>query len=194
MGLNAASVHVRAGSGPNAQRTVAAAIRRTLEADGYDEARKARGADRTVILHPAASGDWITIFDSNTSENDAFAARLSRETGAETVCSSIQQSDAMRLALFRAGRAVDILASQGPRGVGRPELWIPLLEAGATAEQLREALERPSIFAEDKLVALAGLLGLNRDLCLAHVEELLGGPGRPVGSRLHFRRRQLATA
>jgi len=55
-------------------------------------------------------------------------------------------------------------------------------------EQFRGVLDRPTVFAEDKLVALAGLLGLNRDLCLAHVEELLDAPGRPVGLRIHFRR------
>ena len=193
MGLNAASVHIRIG-GPNVNRTVADAIRRTLLADGYDEIGAPQTADRTVILHPAASAHWLTIFDSDASETDAFAAHLSRESGAEIVCSSIQQSDAMRLALFREGRPVDILASQGPRSVGRPELWASLLVVDATPDQLRDAMDRPTIFAEDKLVAVAGLLGLNRDLCLAHVDELLEAPGRPVGARLYFRRRQLATA
>jgi hypothetical protein len=193
MGLNAASLHIRVG-GPNAQRTAADAIRRTLLAEEYDETNAALSADRVLILHPAGSGDWLTIFDSDSSESDAFAARLSRESGADIICSSIQQSDAMRLALFRAGRSVDILASQGPRGVGRPDLWASLLARDATPEQLRDAMGRPAIFAEDKLVAVAGLLGLNRDLCLAHVEELLEAPGRPVGVRLYFRRRHLATA
>jgi hypothetical protein len=69
-----------------------------------------------------------------------------------------------------------------------------LLAPEATAEQLHSAFARSVIFAEDKLVALAGLLGLNRDLCLAHVDELLDAPGRPVGQRLHFRRQELAMA
>ncbi|MCB1019839.1 MAG: hypothetical protein H6509_06055 [Bryobacterales bacterium] len=194
MGLNAASLHVRIGSGPVAQRRLGAVIRRALATNGYCEARSERAAERTLILHPASSGEWTTVFDSEWMELDAFAARISREAEVETVTSSIRQSDAMRLALFRNGLPVDILASQGPRSVGRPELWGPLLEPGASAVELREALERPAIFAEDKLVALARLLGLNRDLCLADVEDLLDAPGRPIRPRLCFRRLQMATA
>ncbi|MEZ5364790.1 MAG: hypothetical protein R2748_21245 [Bryobacterales bacterium] len=194
MGLNAASIHVRIGSSADAQRRLGLAIHRVLELDQYCEASGARDAERTLILHPASSGEWTTVFDSEWMELDSFAARLSREAGVETVSSSIQQSDAMRLALFRDGLPVDILASQGPRCVGRPELWSPLLEPGASVVELQEALERPAIFAEDKLVALARLLGLNRDLCLADVEDLLDAPGRPIGPRLCFRRVELATA
>ena len=188
MGLNAASVHVRAGSGPDAQRRVAVAVRRALAADGYREVEDARDADRTVILHPSSSGAWTTLFDSAPAELDQLAAALSRETGQEAVCSSIEQSDAMRLALYRLGAAVGALTARGPNGAGQPDEWIPLLTPDANADQLRGALERPAIFAEDKLVALAGLLGLNRDLCLAHAEELLDAPGRPVGIHIHFRR------
>jgi hypothetical protein len=194
MGLSAACVHLRVGSGPEEHRAVAAAIRRCLTAADYTETSHSRAADRTLILHPASSGAWLTVFDSEWAFLDDLALRLSHEAGAEALCSSIEQSDAMRLALFRAGRHVDALASQGPKVSGRPELWAPLLESGSAAEQLRAILERPVIFAEDKLVALARLLGLNRDLCLAHVDELLDAPGRPVGQRLHFRCKALATA
>jgi hypothetical protein len=187
MGLNAASVHIRVGSGPGAQHRVAGAVRRVLTADGFREVEQADEQDRTVILHPSTSGDWLTVFDS-AAELDALAAALSRETGSEAVCSSIEQSDAMRLALYRLGQAVDALTARGRQGGGQPRHWLPLLAAGATPEQFRGALERSTVFAEDKLVALAGLLGLNRDLCLAHVEELLDAPGRPVGLRIHFRR------
>ena len=194
MGLNAASVHIRVGKDSKAKLAAAQAIRRTLNGYGYDDADVPHGADRTLILHPASKREWLTVFDSEWSDSDAFAARLSRETGAETLTSSIRQSDAMRLALFRDGRVIDILASHGPRGVGRPELWFELLVDDATPRRLYDALERPFIFAEDRLAAVAGLFGLNRDLCLAHVDELLDAPGRPVGSRLYFRRRHLATA
>ena len=173
---------------------VAAAIRRCLGAADYAETSHARAADRTLILHPASSGAWVTVFDSELPFLEDLALRLSYEAGAEALCSSIEQSDAMRLALFRDGRHVDVLASQGPKVAGRPELWAPLLKSDSATKQLRAILERPVIFAEDKLVALAGLLGLNRGLCLAHVDELLDAPGRPVGQRLHFRRKALATA
>ncbi len=188
MGLNAASVHVRAGSGPDAQRRVAVGVRRALVASGYREVSTAREAHRTVILHPASRGPWLTLFDSETAELEALALAVSRETGLDTVSTSIEQSDAMRLALYRLGAAVGALTARGPDGVGQPDEWLPLLSSDATAEQFRGALERPTVFAEDKLVALAGLLGLNGDLCLAHAEELLDAPGRPVGLHLHFRR------
>jgi hypothetical protein len=190
MGLNAASIHLRVGSGPEAHRSVAAAISRVLCDAGYDEAPNGR-ADRTIILHPASSGSWLTIFDSETPELDHLAADLSRETGREAVCSSIEQSDAMRLALFGPEGFLGALDCQGRKTAGRVEIWTPLL-VSAGPEQFREAMERPAIFAEDKLVALAGLLGLNRDLCLAHVDELLDAPGRPVGLRLRFLRQTLA--
>jgi hypothetical protein len=194
MGLNAASVHLRVGSGPEAHRIVAAAIRRALQAAGYREQRNSRTADRTLILHPGSSGAWLTIFDSHTEALDDIAAQLSRESEADALCTSIVLSDHMRLAWFRMGRLVDALTSQGRRDGGLPESWGPVLSETATTDDLREALQRPAIFAEDKLVALAGLLGLNRDLCLAHVDELLDAPGRPVGLRLYFRRNGLAKA
>lgn len=188
MGLNAASVHVRVGTGPDAQQRVADALRRALFGAGYGEVVHAGDAERTVILHPALSGAWLTVFDSELDGLDALAAALSRESGFDVVCSSIEQSDAMRLALYRLGRAVDALTARGRKGAGEPAHWTPLLAADATAEQFHEALARHTIFAEDKLIALAGLLGLNRELCLAHVEELLDAPGRPVGLHLHFQR------
>ena len=194
MGLNAASVHVRIGDEPEDHRTVVSAIGRALFAAGYNEAPNARTADRTLIVHPASSGPWLTIFDSEIDGLDDIAAALSRETSADAICTSIEQSDAMRLAWFRLGLQIDALTAQGRKGDGSPELWTPLLASDATPELFRDALERHAIFAEDKLAALAGLLGLNRDLCLAHVEELLDAPGRPVGVRLHFRRQALATA
>jgi hypothetical protein len=194
MGLNAASVHARIGSGPEAHRNVASALRRAVPPAGYREQISALSADRTLILHPSSSGAWLTMFDSEIDALDDVAARLSRELEADVVATSIVQSDAMRLAWFRFGLLEDVLTSQGRKGGGRPERWSPLLGSAATTDELREALERPTIFAEDKLVVLAGLLGLNRDLCLAHVDELLDAPGRPVGLRLYFRRNGLATA
>ena len=194
MGLNAASVHLRVGSGPEAHRTVAAAVRRAISGAGYCEERNPRLAERTLILHPGSSGAWLTIFDSESGCLDEIAAKLSLETEADVLCTSIEQSDAMRLAWFRFGRLEDVLLSQGRKGAGHPEAWAALLPSEAAVEQLREALARPSIFAEDKLVALAGLLGLNADLCLAHIDELLDAPGRPVGRRLCFRRKALAMA
>ena len=188
MGLSAASVHVRAGSGPEAQERVAEVVRRVLGGAGYREVASAREADRIVILHPESTGAWLTLFDSEPDGLEPLAAAVSRETGLEAVCSWIEQSDSMRLALYRMGEPVDTLTAQGRKGSGRPAEWAGLLAGDAAFKRFRGILDRPTIFAEDKLIGLAGLLGLNRDLCLTHVEELLDAPGPPVGLRIHFQR------
>src|SRR6185369_137333 len=120
MGTTATTLHVlsaMAGVGSRLPDDIEKAYRKP----GYARPRKAGApAERRVILAPDASGDWLSIYDSDndridTGELKQLAVELTKKLGTCALLTSVYDSDSFDFVMFHMGKQVDAAVSD-PEG------------------------------------------------------------------------------
>jgi hypothetical protein len=145
----------------------------------------ADACDRTIVVR-AGEGDWISIYDESTEDQDtikldALAIALSVATDSTAVSILVHHSDVLLMGLFVNGKKVDEFnsnpmymegsvpsdmlptAEQVAGAAGHAECWKHVLIAGATPEQLAQVWRQKQRDAEDQLARVAELLGCAAD-------------------------------
>jgi len=151
-------------------------VRGAPDADAYD---------RTIVVR-AGDGDWISVYDEATEDQDtmgldALAAILSVATQSTTVSILVHDSDVLLMGLFEGGKKVDEFnsdptymegsvpddmmptAEQVAGARGNAERWKHVLAAGATPDKLEQVWRQKETFAEHQLAHVAELLGCAPD-------------------------------
>lgn len=120
--------------------------------------------------------DWVTLSSKeqfsgeNCSRNREDAQKLSQELRTYCVVADVWDSDMIGLSLFGvsvkqeesilAGRVFFEESDELSTHKGTPEYWEPLFCEGVTWEQISEILNSSYTFAEDILLDIAPLLGM----------------------------------
>ncbi len=162
MGTFVGNVHVRTSD--------AAALERVLDDLG---ARNRRVTD--------ARGGWVSVYEERCSTQDEeYIAALAKDVSARTKAPAIgfllHDSDVLRYWLYDAGDEKDTFDSwpgyaedddDGPEPEGGDsDALVPYCVEGTTTDAIDAALAEDPTFAEDKLVAVAGFLGIDSERAL----------------------------
>jgi hypothetical protein len=141
--------------------------------------------DRTIVVR-AGEGDWISVYDEATEDQDttgldALAVTLAAATQSTTVSILVHDSDVLLMGLFVGGKKVDEFnsdptymedslpedmaptAEQVAGAAGDAERWKHVLAPGVTPDELTQAWRQKETFAEHQLVRVAELLGCSPD-------------------------------
>src|SRR5580700_5886659 len=189
MGTTATSLHILAevvGVGPRLVSDIEKAYRRL----GYVRPKKASAAAKRVILARDASGDWLSIVDSDndrldTGELKQLAVAVTRKLGTVALLTSVYDSDSFEFILFHNGKQVDAAVSEPEshagglrmlKGKRKAQAWHSAFigrdfrravlagRQGRLLEGWQERLKTPpratTPFAEDELRAWCALAGL----------------------------------
>ena len=158
---------------------------------------------RIVLIAPAGSEPWITVYDSATeSQADEplhdLGERLSRIGGA-AVTVLVHDSDILQLRLYRGGAEADhynsvpdyfedVTDDERAAVAGQADRWAGLLAEGATPDALQAAWTTDVVFAEDLLRDVAALLGWDEERCSVGYRYLMEDePDLDGFTRLAFR-------
>jgi hypothetical protein len=203
MGTTATSLHVLSavvGVGSRLPDDIEKAYRKL----GYARPKKAGGgATKRVILAPDASGDWLSIYDSDndridTNELKQLAVEVTKKLGTVALLTSIYDSDSFEFIMFHNGKQVDAAVSDPEghagglkmlKGKRRAQAWHAMfigrdfrraVQAGRQGKLLEgweERLKTPpgstTAFAEDELGAWCTLAGLSSENATTACEELV---------------------
>ena len=195
MGTTSTSLHVLSavvGVGSRLPEDVEKAYRKF----GYARPKKAGGdATKRVILAPDASGDWLSIHDSDNDQIDTgelkqLAVELTKKLGTVALLTSVYDSDSFEFVMFHNGKQVDAAVSNPEghagglkmlKGKRRAQAWYSMFigrdlrravlggRQGKLREDWEERLKTPPIsttpFAEDELGAWCTLAGLSPAVC-----------------------------
>ncbi len=204
MGTTATSLHILSevvAVGPRLSEDVEKAYRKL----GYTRPKKsAGGPTKRVILAPDASGDWLSVFDSDndridTGELKQLAVAITKKLGTVALLTSVYDSDSFEFVMFHNGKQVDAAVSEPEshagglrmlKGKRRAQVWhssfigrdfrraVLAGRQGALLEGWQERLKtspRPTTpFAEDELGAWCALAGLAPETATMVVEDLAG--------------------
>jgi hypothetical protein len=141
--------------------------------------------DRIIVVR-AGEGDWISVYDEATEDQDTtgldmLAGILSAATLSTTVSILVHHSDVLLMGLFVGGKKVDEFnsnpmymegslpadmmptAEQVASAVGNAECWKHVLVPGATPHKLTQVWRQKELDAEDQLARVAELLGCSLD-------------------------------
>ena len=207
MGTTATSLHVLsavAGAGPRLLDDIGKAYRKL----GYTRPKKAgAAAAKRVILAPDASGDWLSIYDSDndridTGELKQLAVELTKKLGTCALLTSVYDSDSFEFVMFHMGKQVDAAVSDPEghagglkmlKGARRARAWysmfigrdlpraVPAGRQGSLLEYWEERLREPPApatpFAEDELAAWCTLAGLSPENATTVPEDLVARDG-----------------
>jgi hypothetical protein len=108
------------GVGPRLREDIEKAYRKL----GYARPKKASGtAAKRVILAPDASGDWLSIYDSendriDTGELKQLAVTITKKLGTVALLTSVYDSDSFEFVMFHNGKQVDAAVSESERHAG----------------------------------------------------------------------------
>ena len=176
MGSFYTNVHVRiTGDRSIAREGIVSALRELARQRGMVDVATS-DADRTLAI--TSGRDWISVYDSETEARDpatlrALAGAVARAAAGHAVSILVHDSDVVDLRLFdAAGDEVDRFVNKvdyfGPASPaekraakGRPELWQPVLAAGADESALRKAWKTDSVFVDQLVSAVARVLGID---------------------------------
>src|SRR5258708_17825201 len=120
MGTPATSLHVLSavvGAGSRLPVDIEKAYRKR----GYARPKKTGGgATKRVILAPDTSGDWLSIYDSesdriDTGELKQLAVEVTKKLGTVALLTSVYDSDSFEFVMFHMGKQVDAAVSD-PEG------------------------------------------------------------------------------
>jgi hypothetical protein len=173
VGLTTETVHVATAglSAGEAERFVAAALRRSVLRGDFEEMESEEAADRTLYIR--RSGEWFTIHDTSFGSAEQLAAALSKEADAPAVAITVSDSDEMNIRVWARGRVTSkISARAGERAKGSIQGLVDLAGPAVSRAAFEEALNVRTAFVEDKLTRLAPLLGLNSEWMLSCVEDV----------------------
>lgn len=186
---------------------IADAIRLAMSELGFEESPNAGVATiaipREVVIRAPSHG-WTPVYDQgiehDPAELDALGRAVSRALNRPAVTILVDDSDALELALYGNGQALDLIQTWPGHleGADRPTTvpvrlsrWRDVLRPGVTAEQFADALRPVSPWrAEQSIEHLGPILGWDPDAASMGYRSL--GPG--VDARdtvLRFRRRDL---
>jgi hypothetical protein len=174
MGASFANVHVKPVGRVSTPTQLARAVRGIAGAEHWIPARR-NEAERSFLLAEGPGG-WWSVYDEQLDFTPSpemmreHCIRLSQAVNGVAVGASVFDSDVLRLVLAQDGRLLDEYDSmpgyfeeeQGSASAaasGNPEAWADLLRPSAP-EDLRAAWNADEVFAEDKLAAVAKLLGI----------------------------------
>ena len=115
MGTTATSLHILSevvAVGPRLPEDIAKAYRKL----GYARPKKDGGATKRVVLAPDASGDWLSVFDSDndridTGELKQLAVAITKKLGTVALLTSVYDSDSFEFVMFHMGKQVDAAVS-----------------------------------------------------------------------------------
>lgn len=145
----------------------------------------ADACDRTIVVR-AGEGDWISVYDEATEDQDttgldALAGVLSAAMQSTAVSILVHDSDVLLLGLFVNGKKVDEFnsdpmymegsipedmmptAAQVAGAVGNAERWKHVLVPGATPDMLTRVWQEKKSRAEEMLARVAEIIGCSMD-------------------------------
>lgn len=149
---------------------------RTQDRSAVETELQAIGVQEAWVT--GAMGGWITIYEEKASTQDdghirEMAGRLSSRLHAPTIAFLVHDSDLVCYWLYDDGRLLDEFNScpdyfdrnaSPDDSPGQPEVLLRYCRQGTTLEAVAQVLnDREHVFAEDQLVKLADLLGINAD-------------------------------
>ncbi len=218
MGTTATNLHILAAAMPDSSR-LADDIVRAYRKLGYARPKKpGGGGTKRVVLAPDASGDWLSIYDSendriDTGELKQLAVEITRKLGTAALLTSLYDSDSFEFVMFHNGKQVDAAVSDPESHAGglkmlkgnrRAQAWYSMfigrdLRRAIMAGQPRKLLEgwaerlkvspaSTSPFAEDALGAWCRLAGLSPENTTMISEELIARPGQTALTTLILER------
>jgi hypothetical protein len=186
---------------------------------GYARPKKtAAGATKRVILAPDASGDWLSIYDSengriDTGELKQLAVAVTKKLGTVALLTSVYDSDSFEFVMFHNGKQVDAAVSDPDghagglkmlKGKRRAQAWHSMFigrdfrravlagRQGKLREGWEERLKIPpsstTPFAEDELGAWCTLAGLSPENATTLSEELVARKDQTGLTTLVFER------
>lgn len=199
MGTFLSNIQIYAGdeSGLEVCSRLVELIREQLSADYVEVDPSREEVDRLIHVGCVENCRWITLYDDGQDTLRA-AQQLSGVLDKAAVSVVLVDSDVLLLNLYEDGEELDAYnsdpdyAAEEPitpkmrkEMLGHPERWRAFLTGDATLEQLRQAWDSQSIFADSILHATAGLFGMHLD----HVIELIKSMPDEKGefTRLAFR-------
>ncbi len=203
MGTTATSLHVLSAVVLPGSR-LPVDIEKAYRKLGYARPKKAGGgATKRVILAPDASGDWLSIYDSendriDTGELKQLAVEVTKKLGTVALLTSVDDSDSFEFVMFHMGKQVDAAVSDREshagglkmlKGKRRAQAWYSMfigrdlpraVQAGRQGKLLEGWEERLKVppssttpFAEDELGAWCTLAGLSPENATTVSEELV---------------------
>ena len=202
MGNTCASIHIAlTGTTSDALEGIVRAYT-TL---GFERAKTAQpdGGKHVILLRQ--DGDaFLSVYDSDNATLDtgelkdvALAASKILKTAA--VCTSLYDSDTFEVVVFNAGKQVDLVMTDpeqysGPLKVlsdkSRATQWSKVFGKPLSGERIKQAATRESVFADDVLAELSGLIGLTGVRSQLHYRDLIDDEA--VAHHLHFTKRPSA--
>jgi hypothetical protein len=203
MGTTATSLHILSnlvGVGPRLLPDIEKAYRKL----GYAKPKKKtdESAAKRVILAPDASGDWLSIYDSDNDRTDTgelkqLAVDVTKKLGTVALLTSVYDSDSFEFVMFHMGKQVDAAVTNPQEHTGglkmlagkrRARAWYSAFigrdlpravmsgRQGKLLEGWEERLKRPprmtTPFAEDELAAWCALAGLSHENAIMVSEDL----------------------
>ena len=218
MGTTATSLHVLSalvGVGSRLPEDVEKAYRKL----GYARPKKASGGvTKRVILAPDASGDWLSIYDSDNDQIDTgelkqLAVELTKKLGTVALLTSVYDSDSFEFVMFHNGKQVDATVSNPEdhagglkmlKGKRRAQAWHSMFigrdyrravlagRQGKLREDWEERLKTPpsstTPFAEDELGAWCTLAGLSPESATTVSDDLVAREDQTRLTRLVLER------
>ena len=191
MGTTATSLHVLSAV-VGVEDRLPAEIEKAYRKLGYVRPKKAGGeGTKRVILAPDASGDWLSIYDSENDRIDSgelkrLAVDLTKKLGTVAILTSVDDSDSFEFIMFHMGKQVDAAVSDPEghtgglkmlKGKRRAQAWHSMFigrdyrravmagRQGTLLQGWEERLKAPprstTPFAEDTLGAWCTLAGLS---------------------------------
>ena len=202
MGNTCSSVHIAlTGTTPDAIEGIVRAYT-TL---GFERAETAspEGGKHVILLRK--DGDaFLSVYDSDnalldTGELKDLALAASKIFKTAAVCTSLYDSDTFELVVFNAGKQVDLVVTNpedysGPLKVlshrSRAVQWSKVFGRPLSVERISQAVTKNSVFADDTLAELSGLIGLTGGQSQLHYQDLREDAAQT--QHLHFTKRASA--
>ncbi len=173
MGNTCASVHIAwGGTADDAGK----AISRAYAKCGYERLKKTppEGGKHVVLL---AGGErhYVSVYDSTNAQLDNgelkdMALATSKILKTTAIFTSLYDSDKYEFIVFTNGRQVDLLLTDAENYSGplkrlsdksRATQWSNLFGETFTVDQIKQAIDKQTVFAEDTLAELCKLVGLS---------------------------------
>ena len=189
MGRFFGSIHAFAGDDDSSvvRTRVASAVSRWVTAGPF---REIDAADQSTVHRRASllvGQRWISLYctEAMTSEGSALAEQLARDTGLATLWFYVADGSMLHMAVYETGAELDhaIVDVDPPDAGGALDpmkeptdaIWKRLLLDEVNGDDLREQWNSTATSAEDKVRAIAALLGLDPSRVDSYLPESRGG-------------------
>jgi len=175
--------------------------------DSYELVQDGELATRTIFLAPSSSR-WVSVYDQDSEMQEVrilrqLARSLSKTAKLPAVSVMVHDSDVLWIDFFTEGKKIDSYCNNvgalGEEGKGlpvkheegEPNKWKTLLLPGKTPKDLKQAWDGEYTFADEMLVQLSALFGVDGDK-LGVGYNLLDSMRQPPSDmeKIHFRSRK----